>query len=167
MMQVWADYLDGLKAGQGDTVDTASVDLKLENIMKDIGYAAFVKMCQCMLPRIARMVVKEDVFGESSPDHVLIAANDRSVFQRTKMIDDSCSQIPCTHKDLLIFLKWMGEGFVETYLGPEVSEVANDNQKGGRRKGPFMKLLSLPIRIRDEGNTEILRPGKWQNFLIG
>ena len=138
--------------------------------MKDIGYAAFVKMCQVHAPQNWHgMVVKEDgVWVKVPPDHVLIAANDRSVLSAHPKNDltTPALKFPCTHKDLLIFLKWMGEGFVETYLGPEVSEVANDNQKGGRPKGSLYEAVEFAYKkFRDEGNTEILRPGKVAEFL--
>lgn len=156
--------------GKGDTVNTASVVLKLENIMNDIGYAAFVEMCQVDTPKNWHgMVVMEDgVWVKVPPDHVLIVANERSVLSAHPENDltTPALKFPCTYNQLRFFLKWMGEGFVEIYLGPEVSEVVNSTQKGGRPKGPLYEAVEFAYnKFRNEGNTEILRPGKVIEFL--
>lgn len=138
--------------------------------MNEIGYSQFVKICQVDAPENWHgMVVMEDgVWVKVPPDHVLIAANDRSVLTEHPKNDLTIPALkfPCTYKDLRIFLEWVAEELAKTYLGPEVSEVTNDNQKGGRPKGALYEAVEFAYKkFRDEGNTEILRPGKVTEFL--
>jgi len=138
--------------------------------MNDIGYEAFVGMCQVDTPQNWHgMVVMEDgVWVKVPPHHALISAQERAALSAHPMNDltTPALKFPCAYKDLFIFLKWMGEGFVETYLGVEVLEVANDGQKGGRPKGPLYEAVDFAYKkFRNEGNTEILRPGKVIEFL--
>jgi hypothetical protein len=156
--------------GKSNTVDTERIDLKLENVMNDIGYAAFVEMCQVDTPQNWHgMVVMEDgVWVKVPPHHALISAQERAVLSAHPMNDltTPALKFPCTYKDLFTFLKWMGEGFVETYLGIEDLEVAKATKKGGRAKGPLNEAVEFAYNeFRNEGNTEILRPGKVIEFL--
>lgn len=138
--------------------------------MNDIGYTAFVEMCQVDTPQNWQgMVVMEDgVWVKVPPHHALISAQERAALSAHPVNDltTPALKFPCTYKDLFMFLKWMGEGFVETYLGVEVLEVANDGKKGGRPKGPLYEAVEFAYKkFRDEGNTEILRRGKVLEFL--
>jgi len=138
--------------------------------MNDIGYKAFVEICQVHSPQNWHgMVVKTDgVWVEPPPDDISLFPGERSALSAHPKNDltTPALKFPCTYKDLFIFLKWMGAGFVETYLGPEVSEVANATKKGGRPKGSLYEAVEFAYKkFRDEGNTEILRPGKVAEFL--
>ena len=138
--------------------------------MNDIGYKAFVEMCQVDEPENWHgMVVMEDgVWVKVPPHHALISAQERAALSAHPENDltTPALKFPCTYSQLHFFLKWMGDGFVETYLGSEVSEVANATQRGGRPKGPLYEAVDFAYKkFRNEGNTEILRPGKVIEFL--
>ena len=157
--------------------------------MNDIGYAAFVEMCQVDTPRNWHgMVVMEDgVWVKVPPHHALISAQERAILSAHPMNDltTPALKFPCTHSQLRIFLEWVAEGMAEAYLGPEVTnlqqvevgtvnacletdaaDLAAEKRTGGRPKGPLYEAVNFAYKkFRNEGNTEILRPGKVVEFL--
>ncbi len=138
--------------------------------MNDIGYEAFVGMCQVDTPQnwYGMVVMEDGVWVKVPPHHALISAQERAALSAHPMNDLTIPALkfPCTYNQLRIFLKWMGDGFVETYLGAEVLEVANATKKGGRPKGSLYEAVEFAYKkFRDEGNTEILRRGKVAEFL--
>jgi hypothetical protein len=156
--------------GNGDTVDTASIDLKLENVMKVIGYAEFSKICRVGDPRNWHgMAVKADgVWVQLPPDNALLFPGERAVLSAhpKKDLTTPALEFPCTYERLRIFLEWVEVGRAAAYLGTEVSGTANDHQKGGRPKGSLYAAVEYAYKkFLDEGNTEILRPGKVIEFL--
>ena len=45
--------------------------------------------------------------------------------------------------------------------------VLNERKKGGRKKSPLREAVEYAfLHFKDEGNTEILRPGKIREFLV-
>lgn len=141
--------------------------------MKEIGYDRFIEICRVSDPRNWQgMAVKADgVWVALPPDDAPIFPGERAALSAHPMNDlaTPALKFPCSREQLRMFLKWMGEGFVEAYLGLEVSEfaeVANDRQQGGRPKGPLYEAVEFVYKkFRNEGNTEILRPGKVIEFL--
>jgi hypothetical protein len=175
--------------GKGDTVDTAGVDLKRESMMEEIGYDRFIEICKVGNPKNWHgMAVKTDgVWVELPPDDALLFPGERAVLSAhpQKDLTIPALKFPCTDKDLRIFLEWVAVGMAETYLRPEVTniesgevrtadaylgtevtKVSEEKRKGGRPKGSLYEAVEFAYKkFRDEGNTEILRPGKVAEFL--
>ena len=138
--------------------------------MSEIGYDDFIEICSVDDPRDWHgMVVKTDgVWVEPPPDDVSLFPGERAALSAhpKKDLTTPALKFPCTDRDLRIFLEWVAEGLAKTNPRHEVVEVATEKRKGGRPKGPLYEAVEFAyLKFHNEGNTEILRPGKVTEFL--
>ena len=115
--------------------------------MSEIGYDDFIEMCCVDDPlHWQGMVVKADgVWVEPPPGDLSLFPCERAALSAhpKKDLTTPALKFPCTDRDLRIFLKWVADGLVEAHLGPEVTNLQQEEKVADACLEPEIMNLEL------------------------
>jgi|APCry1669189101_1035198.scaffolds.fasta_scaffold08089_3 hypothetical protein len=155
----------------------------------ELTYHDFILICDIGNPQNFAWGLRADESGiwvQTPPDRLGIATKEDILAIRPPFgFHKPIITFPCSHKILISFLKYAGmEEYIEE-LDKHVLRVTAEKESfealsrekpseteqpsvstGGRPKGPLYEAVEFAYKkFRNEGNTEILRPGKVIEFL--
>ena len=159
----------------------------------ELTYHDFILICDIGNPSAFAWGLRVDesgVWGPTPPDRLGIATKEDLLAIRAPLgFHKPILTFPCSHKELNAFLQYAGmEDYIEDldkYVERITAEKelfdalsrekpseteqlpdSKDGKQGGRPKGSLYEAVEFAYKkFRNEGNTEILRPGKVTEFL--